>query len=47
LNANKSGVERWGDMQRKYEETAALLNKQMQVNEDLNQNLVKLKELNS
>lgn len=47
LNTNKNGVERWGDMQRQYEDTVSLLNKQLQVNEDLASNVLKLKELNS
>lgn len=34
-------------MQRKYEDTVSLLNKQLQVNEDLSSNVLKLKELNS
>ena len=40
-------MERWNDMQRKYEETSALLSRQMQVNEELNQNILRIKELNS
>lgn len=34
-------------MQRQYEDTVSLLNKQLQVNEDLASNVLKLKELNS
>eukprot|EP00347_Sterkiella_histriomuscorum_P016960 403351196 len=47
MNVNKSGINRWNEIQHKYEETAALLAKQMQVNDDLNQTMLKMKDLNS
>lgn len=47
INQSKTGVERWTDIQRRYEDTQALLARQCQINEDLQGKLAEYKSLNS
>lgn len=47
INQSKSGVERWTDIQRRYEDTQALLARQTQINEDLQAKLAEYKSLNA
>jgi chromosome segregation ATPase len=47
ISQNKSGVDRWTEIQRKYEDTQTLLQKQLAANEDLQTKLMEYKELNA
>lgn len=47
LAANRSGVERWADVQRRHDEAQALLARHAQSNEDLQARLAEYKELNA
>ena len=47
ISQNKSGVDRWTDIQRKYEDTQTLLQRQLAANEELQGKLLDYKELNS
>ena len=47
ISQNKSGVDRWTDIQRKYEDTQTLLQRQLSANEELQSKLLEYKELNS
>lgn len=46
INQSKTGVERWTDIQRRYEDSQALLQRQTQINEDLQAKLAQYKSLN-
>lgn len=47
MSQNNKSVERWEDMQRKYEESQAKLSKQLEAIEGLNQQILKLKDVNN
>ena len=47
MSTNKNGMERWNDLQKKYEESQELLSKAQRLNEDLTQKMSELKDLNS
>ena len=47
MDSNNKGVERWKDMQVKYEESQNIINKQLTVIEELNKNINSLKDVNN
>lgn len=47
MNSNNKGMERWQDIQVKYEESQAIITKQLKVIDDLNKQIVSLKEVNN
>ena len=46
LNSNKNGIDKLSELQIKCEDTTMMLQRQVQINEELNDNIHKLKDLN-
>jgi hypothetical protein len=47
ISAGKQGVERWTDIQRKYEESQSMLQRQIQINEDMQGKLAEYKQMSA
>ena len=47
MNQNNKGVERWQEIQIKYEESQTIINRQLVIIDDLNKNISSLKDVNN
>lgn len=47
MDSNNKGVERWQDIQKKYEHSQGIVTKQITMIEELNEQIQKLKDVNS
>lgn len=47
MNANTKGMDRWQEQQKKYDESQAIITRQLQAIDELNQKLSDLKDVNN